>query len=202
MSRQSGCCPFRWVGRVLDGGDFHIFTHTHCQACRRIFRSFNPLGLQPTHTLPYLAPYCRWHPPSLLTLDLLRVMLSADPAKRPGLREIVDHFHTHTVKLAGEPLKSSFPLHRNQIMYALCPLLQVASSLSPEALDLLRLMLSADPAKRPGLREILDHPWCRVDFPPGALDMNKTCLAIVDYSDIQSEAEILSIIDQVSGQRG
>jgi len=42
--------------------------------------------------------------------------------------------------------------------------------------DLITRMLTADPAKRCTVSEMLQHPWVLSDLPPGTAELNKQLL--------------------------
>ncbi len=53
---------------------------------------------------------------------------------------------------------------------------RVCAQGSPLVVDLITRMLTADPAKRCTVSEMLQHPWVPADLPPGTAELNKQLL--------------------------
>ncbi|GAX72677.1 hypothetical protein CEUSTIGMA_g133.t1 [Chlamydomonas eustigma] len=69
--------------------------------------------------------------------------------------------------------------------------------LSTECRDLLSRVMVADPARRLSISDIQNHPWFIINLPQSALLMNEAYLSAVDYSGMQSEAEIHAMMEAV-----
>ncbi|KAK9808869.1 hypothetical protein WJX72_005481 [[Myrmecia] bisecta] len=67
---------------------------------------------------------------------------------------------------------------------------------SPECLNLLRGMLTADPAKRITIMQILNHPWFLKDLPEGKHQMNYNMLQGLVPPGLQGVDEIEAIVQQ------
>lgn len=53
-----------------------------------------------------------------------------------------------------------------------CAVSPTVQHVSDECKDLLRGLLTADPAKRLTVTQVQNHPWFRRDLPAGALEVN------------------------------
>ncbi|KAK9828792.1 hypothetical protein WJX72_002102 [[Myrmecia] bisecta] len=74
---------------------------------------------------------------------------------------------------------------------------------SAECQDLLSHILVADPAKRYTIEQIQQHPWYRVDLPPGVIHMNEQCLLLKDHTaGYQTPEEIARVVREAIGLQG
>jgi hypothetical protein len=74
--------------------------------------------------------------------------------------------------------------------------------ISAECRDLLCRTLVADPAQRASMEAIQCHAWFLTNLPPEAVSMNATYLADDDFSGVQTEEEIKSILQMVGRGAG
>jgi hypothetical protein len=69
--------------------------------------------------------------------------------------------------------------------------------ISSECRDLLCRTLVADPAQRISMSDIQRHRWFLTNLPPEAVSMNDNYLADDDFSGVQTEEEIKTILHKV-----
>lgn len=68
--------------------------------------------------------------------------------------------------------------------------------LSQEGRDLLRRMLTVDPARRITTAQIMAHPWYRQGLPPGVDGYNEQ-LAVAPNTTPQSETDVIMLFEQM-----
>lgn len=69
-------------------------------------------------------------------------------------------------------------------------------SISSPCRELLTKLLLLNPAERISIASIQQHPWFLANLPQAALEINLQCLAITDYSDVQSEADLKALLQR------